>query len=144
MYTMSKYMLNFSSVEMTDRLTDATTVGNGYQVFHTPGHCPGEICLLGKGLDGEPRFTHHEGASGNQPGDGEKTDGESDDRGRPKRDPQVVKRESRADHGNQGCRGERPEGGVKRAKRLEQELGAQLQPFELTDPNLVFGASSLQ
>ncbi len=46
MYTMSKYMLNFSSVEMADRLTDGTTIGNGYQIFHTPGHCPGEICLL--------------------------------------------------------------------------------------------------
>ncbi len=46
MYTMSKYMLNFSSVEMADRLTDTMTIGNGYQVFHTPGHCPGEICLL--------------------------------------------------------------------------------------------------
>jgi glyoxylase-like metal-dependent hydrolase (beta-lactamase superfamily II) len=46
MYTGSKFMLNFSSVPMTDRLTDAMTIGNGYQVFHTPGHCPGEICLL--------------------------------------------------------------------------------------------------
>jgi glyoxylase-like metal-dependent hydrolase (beta-lactamase superfamily II) len=46
MYTMSKYMLNFSSVDMSDRLTDAISIGNGYQVFHTPGHCPGEICLL--------------------------------------------------------------------------------------------------
>jgi glyoxylase-like metal-dependent hydrolase (beta-lactamase superfamily II) len=45
MYTASKFMLNFSSVEMADRLTDSATVGNGYQVFHTPGHCPGEICL---------------------------------------------------------------------------------------------------
>jgi glyoxylase-like metal-dependent hydrolase (beta-lactamase superfamily II) len=46
MYTLSKYALNFSSVHMSDRLTDATTIGNGYRVFHTPGHCPGEICLL--------------------------------------------------------------------------------------------------
>jgi len=45
MYTMSKYMMNFSSVEMPHRLTDATTIANGYEVFHTPGHCPGEICL---------------------------------------------------------------------------------------------------
>ena len=45
MYTMSKYMLNFASVEMPHRLSEATIVGNGYQVFHTPGHCPGEICL---------------------------------------------------------------------------------------------------
>jgi glyoxylase-like metal-dependent hydrolase (beta-lactamase superfamily II) len=46
MYAMSKYALNFSSVPVTDRLTDATIVGNGYRVFHTPGHCPGEICML--------------------------------------------------------------------------------------------------
>jgi len=45
MYAMSKKMLHFSSIEMPDRLTGATVVGNGYQVFHTPGHCPGEICL---------------------------------------------------------------------------------------------------
>jgi glyoxylase-like metal-dependent hydrolase (beta-lactamase superfamily II) len=46
MYAMSKYMLNFSSIPVVDRLTDATIIGNGYRVFHTPGHCPGEICLL--------------------------------------------------------------------------------------------------
>ena len=45
MYTASKDMVGFSSVEMPDRLTDATILGNGYQVLHTPGHCPGEICL---------------------------------------------------------------------------------------------------
>ncbi len=46
MYAMSKYMLNFASVPVPDRLIDAMIVGNGYQIFHTPGHCPGEICLL--------------------------------------------------------------------------------------------------
>jgi glyoxylase-like metal-dependent hydrolase (beta-lactamase superfamily II) len=45
MYAASKHVLNFSSVEMPDRLTDGTVVGNDYRVFHTPGHCPGEICL---------------------------------------------------------------------------------------------------
>jgi glyoxylase-like metal-dependent hydrolase (beta-lactamase superfamily II) len=45
MYTMSKYRHNFTSIETSHRLTDTMRVGNGYQVFHTPGHCPGEICL---------------------------------------------------------------------------------------------------
>lgn len=45
MYATSKYRLQYSSVAMTHRLTDESLVGNGYQVFHTPGHCPGEICL---------------------------------------------------------------------------------------------------
>jgi glyoxylase-like metal-dependent hydrolase (beta-lactamase superfamily II) len=65
MYRMSKYMLNFSSVAMPNRLSDETVVGNGYQVFHTPGHCPGEICLkvdnlLFTGDHVLPRTTPHQ------------------------------------------------------------------------------------
>jgi glyoxylase-like metal-dependent hydrolase (beta-lactamase superfamily II) len=45
MYVMSKDRLNFSSVEMPHRVADEAVIGNGYQVLHTPGHCPGEICL---------------------------------------------------------------------------------------------------
>ncbi len=43
MYTMSKGF--FRSVEPDRRLRDGDVVGNGYRVYHTPGHCPGQICL---------------------------------------------------------------------------------------------------
>jgi glyoxylase-like metal-dependent hydrolase (beta-lactamase superfamily II) len=46
MYTLSKSILNFASVPLADRLGDGTRIGNGLEVLHTPGHCPGEICLL--------------------------------------------------------------------------------------------------
>lgn len=43
MYTLSKNF--FRSVEPDRKLRDGDLVGNGYRVHHTPGHCPGEICL---------------------------------------------------------------------------------------------------
>jgi glyoxylase-like metal-dependent hydrolase (beta-lactamase superfamily II) len=35
----------FKSVEVDRALRDGDLVGNGHRVIHTPGHCPGEICL---------------------------------------------------------------------------------------------------
>jgi len=36
----------FKSVEVDRALRDGDLVGNGHRVIHTPGHCPGQICLL--------------------------------------------------------------------------------------------------
>ncbi len=35
----------FRSVEIDRALRDGDTIGPGYRVHHTPGHCPGQICL---------------------------------------------------------------------------------------------------
>lgn len=35
----------FKSVEVDRALRDGDLIGNGHRVIHTPGHCPGEICL---------------------------------------------------------------------------------------------------
>ncbi len=45
---LSLYMASrgwFKSVEVDRALRDGDLVGNGHRVIHTPGHCPGEICL---------------------------------------------------------------------------------------------------
>jgi glyoxylase-like metal-dependent hydrolase (beta-lactamase superfamily II) len=36
----------FKPVDVDRALRDGDLVGNGHRVVHTPGHCPGEICLL--------------------------------------------------------------------------------------------------
>jgi glyoxylase-like metal-dependent hydrolase (beta-lactamase superfamily II) len=36
----------FRSVEVDRTLRDGDLVGGGHRVIHTPGHCPGQICLL--------------------------------------------------------------------------------------------------
>jgi glyoxylase-like metal-dependent hydrolase (beta-lactamase superfamily II) len=36
----------FKPVEVDRALRDGDLVGNGHRVVHTPGHCPGQICLL--------------------------------------------------------------------------------------------------
>ncbi len=36
----------FKPVEVDIRLRDGDTVGGGHRVIHTPGHCPGQVCLL--------------------------------------------------------------------------------------------------
>jgi glyoxylase-like metal-dependent hydrolase (beta-lactamase superfamily II) len=36
----------FKAVEVDRALRDGDLVGNGHRVIHTPGHCPGQICLL--------------------------------------------------------------------------------------------------
>ncbi len=43
MYRFSKSF--FKSVEIDRVLRDRDTIINGYRVHHTPGHCPGQICL---------------------------------------------------------------------------------------------------
>jgi glyoxylase-like metal-dependent hydrolase (beta-lactamase superfamily II) len=35
----------FRSIGLDDRLRDGDRIINGYRVHHTPGHCPGQICL---------------------------------------------------------------------------------------------------
>lgn len=35
----------FRSVEIDRTLRDGDVIGPGYRVHHTPGHCPGQICL---------------------------------------------------------------------------------------------------
>jgi glyoxylase-like metal-dependent hydrolase (beta-lactamase superfamily II) len=35
----------FRSVEIDRALRDGDVIGPGYRVHHTPGHCPGQICL---------------------------------------------------------------------------------------------------
>jgi glyoxylase-like metal-dependent hydrolase (beta-lactamase superfamily II) len=45
---LSLYMASrnwFKSVEIDRALRDGDLIGNGHRVIHTPGHCPGEICL---------------------------------------------------------------------------------------------------
>lgn len=44
LYTASKDW--FKPVEVDRALRDGDLVGNGHRVIHTPGHCPGQICLL--------------------------------------------------------------------------------------------------
>jgi glyoxylase-like metal-dependent hydrolase (beta-lactamase superfamily II) len=36
----------FKQVEVDRALRDGDLVGSGHRVIHTPGHCPGQICLL--------------------------------------------------------------------------------------------------
>jgi glyoxylase-like metal-dependent hydrolase (beta-lactamase superfamily II) len=36
----------FKPVEVDRALRDGDLVGSGHRVIHTPGHCPGQICLL--------------------------------------------------------------------------------------------------
>jgi len=36
----------FKPVDVDRALRDGDLVGNGHRVIHTPGHCPGQICLL--------------------------------------------------------------------------------------------------
>jgi glyoxylase-like metal-dependent hydrolase (beta-lactamase superfamily II) len=36
----------FRSVEVDRALRDGDVLGDGHRVVHTPGHCPGQICLL--------------------------------------------------------------------------------------------------
>ena len=36
----------FRSVEVDRTLRDGDLIGGGHRVLHTPGHCPGQICLL--------------------------------------------------------------------------------------------------
>ena len=36
----------FRSVEVDRALRDGDLIGGGHRVIHTPGHCPGQICLL--------------------------------------------------------------------------------------------------
>lgn len=36
----------FRSVEVDRTLRDGDLIGGGHRVIHTPGHCPGQICLL--------------------------------------------------------------------------------------------------
>ena len=36
---------SFRSVEIDRTLRDGDAIGPGYRVHHTPGHCPGQICL---------------------------------------------------------------------------------------------------
>ena len=36
----------FKPVDVDRALRDGDLVGNGHRVVHTPGHCPGQICLL--------------------------------------------------------------------------------------------------
>jgi glyoxylase-like metal-dependent hydrolase (beta-lactamase superfamily II) len=36
----------FRSVEVDRTLRDGDMIGGGHRVIHTPGHCPGQICLL--------------------------------------------------------------------------------------------------
>ena len=36
----------FRSVEIDRALRDGDLIGGGHRVIHTPGHCPGQICLL--------------------------------------------------------------------------------------------------
>ncbi len=36
----------FEQVDVDRALRDGDLVGNGHRVIHTPGHCPGQICLL--------------------------------------------------------------------------------------------------
>jgi len=36
----------FRAVEVDRTLRDGDMIGNGHRVIHTPGHCPGQICLL--------------------------------------------------------------------------------------------------
>lgn len=43
MYRFSKHL--FKSVEIGRVLRDGDRIVNGYLVHHTPGHCPGQICL---------------------------------------------------------------------------------------------------
>jgi glyoxylase-like metal-dependent hydrolase (beta-lactamase superfamily II) len=43
MYRLSKSF--FQSVEVDRALRDGDRIVNGYRVHHTPGHCPGQICL---------------------------------------------------------------------------------------------------
>jgi glyoxylase-like metal-dependent hydrolase (beta-lactamase superfamily II) len=43
MYRFSKSF--FKSVEIDRVVRDRDTIINGYRVHHTPGHCPGQICL---------------------------------------------------------------------------------------------------
>lgn len=43
MYNSSKYFFNPTEVNIT--MKDGDKVINGYEVIHTPGHCPGQICL---------------------------------------------------------------------------------------------------
>jgi glyoxylase-like metal-dependent hydrolase (beta-lactamase superfamily II) len=43
MYRLSKS--NFKSVEIDHVMRDRDRIINGYRVHHTPGHCPGQICL---------------------------------------------------------------------------------------------------
>jgi glyoxylase-like metal-dependent hydrolase (beta-lactamase superfamily II) len=43
MYRFSKHF--FKSVELDRTLRDGDRIINGYLVHHTPGHCPGQICL---------------------------------------------------------------------------------------------------
>jgi glyoxylase-like metal-dependent hydrolase (beta-lactamase superfamily II) len=45
---MERYALTkrlFRSVEIDRALRDGDVLGPGYRVHHTPGHCPGQICL---------------------------------------------------------------------------------------------------
>lgn len=35
----------FRSIELDHRLRDGDQIINGYRIHHTPGHCPGQICL---------------------------------------------------------------------------------------------------
>ena len=44
MYTASKEF--FSSIPVDRPLKDGDSLGEGITVIHTPGHCPGHICLL--------------------------------------------------------------------------------------------------
>ena len=48
MYRMSKSV--FKSVETDHIVRDRDRIINGYRVHHTPGHCPGQICLEIDGL----------------------------------------------------------------------------------------------
>jgi glyoxylase-like metal-dependent hydrolase (beta-lactamase superfamily II) len=42
-YSLTKRL--FRSVEIDRALRDGDVVGPGYRVHHTPGHCPGQICV---------------------------------------------------------------------------------------------------